>query len=127
MFLAISKVAPSVRKTYIEHQLNLWSTYYFPCFGRSGKLYIYPNRKSWFKDEKSLDVSSGRFRLGPVQYEDAGIYKCMLENSVSSVTITFNITIVGKGCLVLFYFDTCILYSALIKPHFPSLSSYSSV
>ncbi|CAB4037707.1 deleted in malignant brain tumors 1 -like, partial [Paramuricea clavata] len=91
---AISKVAPSVRQTYIEHQLRLRATYYFPCFGRSGTLYIYPNRKSWFKDEKNVDVSSGRFRLGPVQYEDAGIYKCLLGNSMGSVTITFNITIV---------------------------------
>ena len=67
-----------------------------PCFGRAGRSYVRANRNSWFKDGKRLELDTGRFVLGPIHYRHAGIYKCVLENSAGSATITYNVTIVGE-------------------------------
>lgn len=57
---------------------------------------LFPDRNSWFKDGKQLELTNGRFHLGPVRYSEAGIYQCLLQNSAGSVTITFNVTVTGE-------------------------------
>ena len=70
--------------------------YYLPCHARAGRTFIRPDRNSWFKDGKRVRLWNDRI-LGPVHYRDAGIYTCVLQNSVGSVNITFNITVIGKS------------------------------
>ena len=96
-FSAIAKVVPSVRVKRFDRHLYLRSTYYPPCFGRAGRVYVIPNRHSWFKDGKPLDILGGRLTLGPLTYHDTGVYECFLRTSLGSVTITFNITVKGEN------------------------------
>ncbi len=94
----MAKAPPSVQNTYIVRRFLLRRFGYFSCWGRSEGLHIQATRHSWSKDGKPLQLLTGSLRIEHVNYRDAGIYKCVLKNSVGSASVIYNITVVGEGC-----------------------------
>ena len=96
--IVISKVQPTVRHTYFERTLRYGSRHRLPCFANSGGVYIYPDRYGWFKDGERMQTSSSSrsMLIGPVHYQDTGIYTCIMKNSVGSVNVTYNVTVFGE-------------------------------
>ena len=100
--IVISKVPPTVRRAYVERKLLYGIRYYMQCHARSERDYIFPDRFGWFKDGKRMKIasSSRTMYIGPMQYQDTGIYTCIMKNSVGSVNVTYNVTVYGKRFLV---------------------------
>ena len=97
-FIVISKVPPTVQRAYVDRRLHYGRLYFLHCYARSGRDYIYPGRFGWFKDGKRMKIasSSRTMNIGLMQYQDTGIYTCIMENSVGSVNVTYNVTVYGK-------------------------------
>lgn len=91
----ISNTPPTTGISSRNFEKHFGSWFRLFCNGRSGLRRLSPGRYSWKKDGKLLPATTTYITYRNIHYTDAGLYTCTLRNSLGSVTINFNVTVVG--------------------------------